>query len=636
MSNPSPEQGQGVKNVASPSKPRPATSSAEEQPRIVSRSQQANQNDDLPRVYFNINRHIIPEDFLTHRPSPVHSFSDRGPLQRQGSTQSDITPLTTTQPPTPAPIGSCWGTTIVNSQLRDQIMRDVFSPTTIHRHTSKRGTRQLIRTDTDPNVHATTSKPIKIHSKATTHARAASSFDERKLVAGPSSRDRPTLSTLSNELAQDVAAESDRSSTSGNTDSPAPRRSRTPRRRASTAALRRRQSDVDSQSRGALQFWDDENYTGDAEEEVFAMDDPDSRPTSSASSHTDEHIEEEFEDTTPRQAVQDAPLDSLPNGMLPSAALASVQSNPDSPLIPLNPKEARLAAGQRSEEYLMLEDLTAGLKHPCTLDLKMGTRQYGIEANEKKQKSQRQKCKTTTSRQLGLRVCGMQTYDVKQNRYHWQDKYYGRDLKAGKDFQDALTSFFYNGVNHSAARRLIPQALEEIDQLERVVRGLPGYRFYGSSLYIIYDGASELDNRTTTDAAPPTRGRTDAEGQTVISSSTTNSGGGAVAVKKNKDFLFKVIDFANCVTAETTPLAGAASPPHRPNDIDRGYVRGLRTLRQYFRRIYREMGEREEREGREKGKGGVAVGTERHEEGTGGEGVLVEEVRVDGDEDVSE
>jgi hypothetical protein len=45
------------------------------------------------------------------------------------------------------------------------------------------------------------------------------------------------------------------------------------------------------------------------------------------------------------------------------------------------------------------------------LDLKMGTRQYGIEANEKKKKSQRRKCQSTTSQLCLFGVAGQDGVD---------------------------------------------------------------------------------------------------------------------------------------------------------------------------------------------------------------------------------
>jgi hypothetical protein len=57
----------------------------------------------------------------------------------------------------------------------------------------------------------------------------------------------------------------------------------------------------------------------------------------------------------------------------------------------------------------------------------------------------------------------------------------------------------------------------------------------------------------------------------------------------NFDVQLKIVDFANCVTGEDELPPDTPCPPHHPQDIDRGYLRGLRTLRMYFQRIMREI-----------------------------------------------
>ena len=545
------------------------TSNQSHHQRIVSHSQQAPTA--IPQVIFENNRHLIPESLfgLPRRSlTPDLQRTRTSPPEKPGHQSEDESSGGKYRPHLKSKAHSSWGYTTVNENLRDRVLREVFLPPTVHRHDRRdRAHHARSLRDMPKSVQGELS-PLERYGTADALAvigeQSGGDPEKRKQVIQRHLERVQSENTDLEQLLQNGTTAFSKSAEASDVDEAATATSgRQHRRRHSGSGLIRKPTDVHG-NRGDLEYHEDEAYGADGEEDVFSMEDVKNGPTKANLKLLDKVVAIANGDEL---ATSDAPPENRPAPRLGPAV--HFANEPE----PRNPETSLVQQDSRVEHFLLLEDLTAGMQKPCVLDLKMGTRQYGVEANEKKQASQRRKCKTTTSRELGVRICGMQVYNVREQNYLFQDKYFGRDLKAGGEFRDALTRFFFDGIGHAQAHKHIPAILEKITALDRIIRDLPRYRLYASSLLMIYDRGDADTHGKLRPQSPPDPDK-----------SKDHSAPYA-------DIKLKIVDFANCVTAEDAADVARCKPcpPRHVGDVDRGYLRGLRTLRMYFQKIWEEV-----------------------------------------------
>ncbi|XP_004676212.1 PREDICTED: inositol hexakisphosphate kinase 1 [Condylura cristata] len=305
--------------------------------------------------------------------------------------------------------------------------------------------------------------------------------------------------------------------------------------------------------------------------------------SSSGSDHKEERVSLTLETSESSQEVKSPKVELHSHSDVPFQMLDG-NSGLSSEKISHNPWSLRCHKQQlsrmRSEskdrklyKFLLLENVVHHFKYPCVLDLKMGTRQHGDDASAEKAARQMRKCEQSTSATLGVRVCGMQVYQLDTGHYLCRNKYYGRGLSI-EGFRNALYQYLHNGLD--LRRDLFEPILGKLRGLKAVLERQASYRFYSSSLLVIYDGKecrpeSYLDRRSEMRFKHLDTGLPEVAspcGPSSSPSSTSPEAGSSSLPKVD----VRMIDFAH------STFKGFRDDPTVHDGPDRGYVFGLENL----------------------------------------------------------
>eukprot|EP01097_Dermamoeba_algensis_P011373 TRINITY_DN8804_c0_g1_i1.p1 TRINITY_DN8804_c0_g1~~TRINITY_DN8804_c0_g1_i1.p1 ORF type:complete len:711 (-),score=150.68 TRINITY_DN8804_c0_g1_i1:291-2423(-) len=146
-------------------------------------------------------------------------------------------------------------------------------------------------------------------------------------------------------------------------------------------------------------------------------------------------------------------------------------------------------ADGKQHDYIVLEDLTHGMKQPCIMDLKMGRQTFEPDAPLRKKIEQGTIDNYSTSSTLGFRICGMRVYQT-NGTFVLKDKPWGTHVKPA-DMGKCLMIY----LNNSERMRydVLKVMIAKLKEATAFIETQKVFRFIGSSILFVYDGDSGVN-----------------------------------------------------------------------------------------------------------------------------------------------
>jgi hypothetical protein len=145
--------------------------------------------------------------------------------------------------------------------------------------------------------------------------------------------------------------------------------------------------------------------------------------------------------------------------------------------------------GVSDKKYIVLQDLTHGVKRACVMDIKMGTKTFTSDSNVLKQWMLEHKDHKTTTSTLGFRVTGFRSFKRPSNEYDVKGKPWGMALTP-EDITENLVTFFHDG--EKVRTDVIKKYIDRLEVLFPWYSEQNIIKIYSSSLLFVYDSEGDV------------------------------------------------------------------------------------------------------------------------------------------------
>lgn len=140
---------------------------------------------------------------------------------------------------------------------------------------------------------------------------------------------------------------------------------------------------------------------------------------------------------------------------------------------------------------IMLEYVCYRFRHPCVMDVKMGSRQYGLHPSAEKKRSKERKARLSTSARYGIRLSGYRRWNADEERYNCRSKLQCRCLSLNEVKSEMSTFLLHSREMEQVFR-------QQLQRLRVAFSQQTIFRFYTSSLLFVYDADDPLKTARVT------------------------------------------------------------------------------------------------------------------------------------------